>query len=90
MTRVEPSRRLDSIGLLGGTPVTVVGRGQVTETAAEILRVVGAAVAVVVPASLRWIWRGWRARRSWCATSSKTGPRRSMWPRSRAGRVGRG
>ena len=47
MTRVEPSRRLESIGLLPGTPVTVVGRGQVTETAAEILRVVGAAVTVV-------------------------------------------
>ena len=47
MTRIEPSRRLESIGLLPGTPVTVVGRGQVTETAAEILRVVGAAVTVV-------------------------------------------
>ena len=47
MTRVEPSRRLESIGLLPGTPVTVVGRGQVAETAAEILRVVGAAVTVV-------------------------------------------
>ena len=47
MTRVEPSRRLESIGLLPGTPVTVVGRGQVAQTAAEILRVVGAEVTVV-------------------------------------------
>ena len=44
MTRIEPSGRLDSIGLLGGTPVTVLGRGQAAEMAAEILRVVGAGV----------------------------------------------
>ena len=46
MTQVEPSRRLQSIGLLPDTPITVLGRGQVALTAAEILRVVGAAVRV--------------------------------------------
>ena len=44
MTRIEPSGRLDWIGLLGGAPVTVLGRGQAAGMAAEVLRVVGAGV----------------------------------------------
>jgi crotonobetainyl-CoA:carnitine CoA-transferase CaiB-like acyl-CoA transferase len=44
MARPEPLGRLDSIGLLGGTRVTVLGRGLAAATAAEILRVVGAEV----------------------------------------------
>jgi crotonobetainyl-CoA:carnitine CoA-transferase CaiB-like acyl-CoA transferase len=48
MTQIGPApRRLDSIRLLPGAPVTVVGRGQAALTAAEIFRVVGATVTAV-------------------------------------------
>ncbi len=47
MTQTEPVRRLRSVRLLPDLPVTVVGRGQVARTAAEILGVVGAEVRVI-------------------------------------------